>query len=173
MNLGDWPLNVVARQEPFPVFSWCGSDATRDIIWPTWDLMKSTIMGMDRSATLCSIFWLLSVFPCHTCRFPTVRDISHASQFSLALMFSPYESKKKKYSCLFLCREHVCMPHYSGTPLMWTPWGPGEVSCIEKCPHFRGKFIHIWDTAKYSTEVSLFQGCPSRGVPLYLMHPGC
>lgn len=48
VNLGDWPLNVVARQEPFPVFSWCGSDATRDIIWPTWDLMKSTIMGMDR-----------------------------------------------------------------------------------------------------------------------------
>ena len=22
-------------------------------------------------------------------------------------------------------------PVYSGTPLMWTPWGPGEVSCIE------------------------------------------
>ena len=40
---------------------------------------------------------------------------------------------------------------YSGTPLMWTPWGPGEVSCIERCPHFRGKFLlrkHIWDIAK-------------------------
>ena len=40
---------------------------------------------------------------------------------------------------------------YSGTPLLWTPWGPGEVSCIERCPHFRGKFTlgkHIWDTAK-------------------------
>ena len=24
-------------------------------------------------------------------------------------------------------------------PLMWTPLGPGEVSCIERCPHFRGK----------------------------------
>ena len=48
VNLGDWPLNKKDRQEPFPVFSWCGSDATRDIIWPTWDMMKSTIMGMDR-----------------------------------------------------------------------------------------------------------------------------
>ena len=19
---------------------------------------------------------------------------------------------------------------------MWTPWGPGEVSCTESCPHF-------------------------------------
>ena len=26
---------------------------------------------------------------------------------------------------------------YSGTPLLWTPWGPGEVSCIERCPRFR------------------------------------
>ena len=33
----------------------------------------------------------------------------------------------------------TCM--YSGAPLTWTPWGPGEVSCIEKCPHFRGEFI--------------------------------
>ena len=27
--------------------------------------------------------------------------------------------------------------NYSGTPLLWTPWGPGEVSCIERCTHFR------------------------------------
>ena len=29
--------------------------------------------------------------------------------------------------------------------------GPGEVSCIERCLNFKGKFIlrkHIWDTAK-------------------------
>ena len=99
----------------------------------------------------------------------------------------------------------------SGTPLLWTPWGSGEVFCIqwnpsivdtfgrtcevyciERCPHFRGKFIlrkHIWNTASVlNTEVSLFQGCPyegfhciqdtppgpqgvhSRGVPLYTGH---
>ena len=36
-------------------------------------------------------------------------------------------------------------------PLLRTPWGPGEVSCIERCPHFRGKFIlrkHIRYIAK-------------------------
>lgn len=48
VNLGDWPLNKRDRQPTFPVFSWCGSENTRDIIWPTWDLMKATIMGMDR-----------------------------------------------------------------------------------------------------------------------------
>ena len=42
------------------------------------------------------------------------------------------------------------------------------MSRTERCPHFRGKFAsrkHIWDTAE--TEVSLFQGRPLRGVPLY------
>ena len=37
---------------------------------------------------------------------------------------------------------------YSGTSLLWTPWGPSKVSW---CPHFRGKFLlrkHIWDIAK-------------------------
>ena len=24
---------------------------------------------------------------------------------------------------------------------MWTPWGSAEVSCIEKCPHFRNPSI--------------------------------
>ena len=62
----------------------------------------------------------------------------------------------------------VKCPVYSGTPLLWTPWGPGEVSCIEKCPHFRGnnilrKYI-IWNIAKcLISEVSLFQECPLRG----------
>ena len=42
----------------------------------------------------------------------------------------------------------VKCPVYSGTPLLWTPWGPGEVSCIERCPHFRiNKFytVNLWD----------------------------
>ena len=54
---------------------------------------------------------------------------------------------------------------YSGAPLLWTPWGPGEVPCIDRCPHFRGKFVprkHVWDTGK-----SLIQRCPySRSVLL-------
>lgn len=53
VNLGDWPLNKKDRQPAFPVFSWCGSEDTRDIIWPTWDLMKATIMGMDRWVSVC------------------------------------------------------------------------------------------------------------------------
>ena len=86
---------------------------------------------------------------------------------------------------LLLCWHNLSRPNrntmhllnfmYSGVPLLWTPWGPGKVSCIERCPYFGGKFplrMHIWDMAKCPeyTEVSLFQGCPLRGVPLYLFH---
>lgn len=49
VNLGDWPLNKKGpNRELLPTFSWCGSTDTWDIVWPTWDLMKATIMGLDR-----------------------------------------------------------------------------------------------------------------------------
>ena len=52
---------------------------------------------------------------------------------------------------------------HSGAPLLWTLWGSGEVSCIERCPHFRGKFIYqetIFGMQQnvLNAEVSLFQG---------------
>ena len=31
---------------------------------------------------------------------------------------------------------------YSGAPLLWTPWEPGRVSCIERCPHFQEPLYH-------------------------------
>ena len=42
------------------------------------------------------------------------------------------------------------------------------MSCIERCPYFRGKISSIFGTQQnvLNTEVSLFQGCPLRGVPL-------
>ena len=58
------------------------------------------------------------------------------------------------------------LSYSSGAPLLRTPWGPGEVSCIERCPHFRGKFLlrkHYLRHRKVpliNTEVSIFQGCP-------------
>ena len=39
------------------------------------------------------------------------------------------------HTCISAC---VCST-YSGTPLLWTHWGAGEVSCIERCPRFWGK----------------------------------
>ena len=54
---------------------------------------------------------------------------------------------------------------YSGTSLLWTPWGPGEVSCIEWNPSIADT-LRTWQSVLYR-EVSLFQGCPLRGVPLY------
>ncbi|VVC89633.1 unnamed protein product [Leptidea sinapis] len=46
-NLGDWPL-VKKITEPLPIFSWCGTDDTFDIVMPTYDITESTLENMGR-----------------------------------------------------------------------------------------------------------------------------
>merc|ERR1712141_88635 len=46
-NLGDWPLEKDLK-DPLPVISWCGSEQTADIIWPTYDLTQSTLETLGR-----------------------------------------------------------------------------------------------------------------------------
>ena len=49
VNLGDWPLEFKkVNDNPLSIFSWCGSDDTRDIVMPTYDVTKSTLQTMDR-----------------------------------------------------------------------------------------------------------------------------
>lgn len=49
INLGDWPLEKRSvNQNPFPMFSWCGSDETCDIVMPTYDITESTFEMMAR-----------------------------------------------------------------------------------------------------------------------------
>ncbi|KAJ0181991.1 hypothetical protein K1T71_002713 [Dendrolimus kikuchii] len=47
INLGDWPL-VSKGSELLPVFSWCGSHDTMDIVMPTYDITESTLENMGR-----------------------------------------------------------------------------------------------------------------------------
>lgn len=52
VNLGDWPLMKKGGQSrttgPYPIFSWCGSDDTFDIVMPTYDITESTLENMGR-----------------------------------------------------------------------------------------------------------------------------
>ncbi|XP_055919879.1 protein O-glucosyltransferase 2-like [Eupeodes corollae] len=52
LNLGDWPLSKKGGQQrtsgPYPIFSWCGSDDSHDIVLPTYDLTESTLESMGR-----------------------------------------------------------------------------------------------------------------------------
>lgn len=47
VNLGDWPLSSTS-QSPIPIFSWCGSDDTYDIVLPTYEMTESVIEMQDR-----------------------------------------------------------------------------------------------------------------------------
>ncbi|XP_058453761.1 protein O-glucosyltransferase 2-like [Malaya genurostris] len=52
VNLGDWPLVTKGGHRrttgPYPIFSWCGSDDTFDIVMPTYDIVESTLEAMSR-----------------------------------------------------------------------------------------------------------------------------
>lgn len=48
VNLGDWPLEKRKSAEIHPIFSWCGSNNTRDIVMPTYDLTESVLETMGR-----------------------------------------------------------------------------------------------------------------------------
>lgn len=52
MNLGDWPLvkkgGIARTHGPYPIFSWCGSEDSFDIVLPTYDLTESTLEAMNR-----------------------------------------------------------------------------------------------------------------------------
>ncbi|KAH9507750.1 Protein O-glucosyltransferase 2 [Bulinus truncatus] len=47
LNLGDWPL-VDRKASPLPIFSWCGSKQTVDIVLPTYDITEATLEMMGR-----------------------------------------------------------------------------------------------------------------------------
>lgn len=52
VNLGDWPLikkeKISDVSKRIPLISWCGSDVTWDIVWPTYDITESTLENMGR-----------------------------------------------------------------------------------------------------------------------------
>lgn len=52
VNLGDWPLEKRRPTEKLhPIFSWCGSNDTRDIVMPTYDLTESVLETMGRQGS--------------------------------------------------------------------------------------------------------------------------
>lgn len=49
VNLGDWPLS--SRQEslkPLPIFSWCGSTDTYDLVMPTYEMTEAVLQAQAR-----------------------------------------------------------------------------------------------------------------------------
>uniref|UniRef100_A0A8C6V6G3 Protein O-glucosyltransferase 2 n=1 Tax=Neogobius melanostomus TaxID=47308 RepID=A0A8C6V6G3_9GOBI len=53
VNLGDWPLEKRKSTDKIhPILSWCGSNNTRDIVMPTYDLTESVLETMGRYVSL-------------------------------------------------------------------------------------------------------------------------
>ncbi len=68
LNLGDWPLEHRGlKDNPLPIFSWCGSEETRDQILPTYDVTESTLETMGRYTRKCICAILPFVIACCLC----------------------------------------------------------------------------------------------------------
>lgn len=48
VNLGDWPLVDPKVKPLIPIFSWCASEDTADIVMPTYDITEATLEMMGR-----------------------------------------------------------------------------------------------------------------------------
>lgn len=69
INLGDWPL-VRDPNHLFPIFSWCGSTDSYDIVMPTYDITESSleIMGRFDAPNFCWTFLSVILLGlCWTC----------------------------------------------------------------------------------------------------------
>eukprot|EP00092_Neocalanus_flemingeri_P008562 GFUD01009226.1.p1 GENE.GFUD01009226.1~~GFUD01009226.1.p1 ORF type:complete len:505 (+),score=144.88 GFUD01009226.1:72-1586(+) len=49
VNLGDWPLVKTAHRS-IPMFSWCGSSSTQDMVFPTYELTEASLECMGRQS---------------------------------------------------------------------------------------------------------------------------
>lgn len=51
LNVGDWPLvkKEVWGDGRVPVFSWCGSEDSFDLVLPQWDVTRSSVLGNSDS----------------------------------------------------------------------------------------------------------------------------
>lgn len=52
INLGDWPLVKKNTLPIIPIFSWCGSTQTADIVMPTYDITEASLECMGRYTKL-------------------------------------------------------------------------------------------------------------------------
>jgi len=50
VNLGDWPLVRKGRAGKIPMFSWCGSADTDDVLFPTYEITEASLECMGRQS---------------------------------------------------------------------------------------------------------------------------
>ena len=67
---------------------------------------------------------------------------------------------------------------YRGASLQWTPSGPSWLSCIERCPYFKGRFVHssMWlglqTVSSLESCMSFVQSVLHREATLYRQDSG-
>ncbi len=127
INLGDWPLEKrTVEENPVPIFSWCGSDVTLDIILPTYDVTDSTLEAMRGYIELCRALqfsWIIWFLGCHTDErllsplWHQKTETWHSVFAALVDLLFPICHQTNDWRCAPLCL-HQCVAHELCHPLV-------------------------------------------------------
>lgn len=91
INLGDWP--VVPKTQPIiPIFSWCGSIESHDIVIPTYDLTESIVHMLHRV--------ILDILSIQKENFPWNKKIEKA-------FFRGRDSRRERLDLIDISRENL------------------------------------------------------------------
>jgi len=115
-NLDDFPLeHKPVNDDPLPILSWCGSDDTRDIVMPTYDVTESTLETLGR--------WCFSVF-CF-CNLITILLLIQPSSSQVVICVVKYNHCGNSHAI------------YDNTYMLLSPvliggiWVPPTVNCLQ------------------------------------------
>lgn len=135
INLGDWPLEKRSRTEnPLPIFSWCGSVNTRDIVMPTYDITEATIEMMSRVS--------LDVFSVQGNTGP------HWNNKSSKAFWRGRDSRQERLDLVMLSRKQPEVIDAAMTHMFFFPKNPEKYGELVKT-------ISFFDFFKYKYQINI------------------
>ncbi|ESO90993.1 hypothetical protein LOTGIDRAFT_217539 [Lottia gigantea] len=136
VNLGDWPLVDKRRykNDLFPIFSWCGSDETADIIMPTYDITESTIEMMGRVS--------LDIFSTQANTGPNWEEKIEKG------FWRGRDSRQERLDLVMMSRKHPDLINASLTNMFFFPKDEAKYGKIEKA-------ISFFDFFQYKYQINI------------------
>ncbi|XP_067651435.1 protein O-glucosyltransferase 2-like [Haliotis asinina] len=129
MNFGDWPLeNRRLSENPIPIFSWCGSDDTLDIVIPTYDITEATLEMMSRVT--------LDIFSVQGNTGPRWKDKSNMA------FWRGRDSREERLQLVEMARQHPDIINASLTNMFFFPKDEEKYGKIVKPVSFFSFFEH-------------------------------
>ncbi|XP_050399295.1 protein O-glucosyltransferase 2 [Patella vulgata] len=135
INLGDWPLVKKGKKSDLlPIFSWCGSDDSHDIVMPTYDITEATLEMMGRIS--------LDIFSTQANSDPKWEDKIEKG------FWRGRDSRQERLDLVMMSRKNPDLINASLTNMFFFPKDEGKYGKIVKA-------ISFFDFFKYKYQINI------------------